>query len=71
MAAEEALQLSGSRLWEAEIRRLRASFLAATDAPRDDVAAELSRAATVARRQGARGLERRVEQTRAHLHTAG
>lgn len=66
-AAEEALRLSGFRLWEAEIRRLRAEFLYATSGGREEVAVELAGATAVARRQGALGLERRVEQTRARL----
>jgi DNA-binding SARP family transcriptional activator len=47
-------------LWEAEARRLRADFLAALDAPRQEVAAELERARHIARRQDARSLELRI-----------
>jgi hypothetical protein len=43
-----------TQLWEAEIRRLRATFLAARDAPAEHVDAELERALTVAQRQEAR-----------------
>lgn len=62
-AADEALAL-GTPVWEAEARRLRAEFLAATGATAREVAAELARAASVARRQGAAGLLRRVERSR-------
>jgi tetratricopeptide (TPR) repeat protein len=62
--AEEALGMGrGAELWEAEIRRLRASFLAALGASADDVKTELRRALAVARRQGARAFERRVRET--------
>ncbi|MEV4681620.1 ATP-binding protein [Streptomyces kurssanovii] len=62
--AEEALGTGrGVQLWEAEIRRLRATFLAALGAPDGDVDAELSRALAVARRQGARAFEERVRGT--------
>jgi DNA-binding SARP family transcriptional activator len=66
-AADDALALDGTRIWEAEIRRLRAGFLAAIGTPDATVAAELDRATEVARAQGAPGLERRVAQTRAEL----
>ncbi|MDQ4145436.1 MAG: hypothetical protein M3198_17185, partial [Actinomycetota bacterium] len=60
-AAAEALVMGGgTQIWEAEIRRLRASFLLALDAPRDSVEAELQKAVEVARRQGARSLELRA-----------
>jgi hypothetical protein len=51
---------SGARLWEAEIRRLRAGFLAATGAPAEQVDAELRRALQVAVAQGARSIEDRI-----------
>lgn len=70
-AADEALRLGGSRLWEAEIRRLRAEFLAATGGTRNEVEAELARASAVARTQGALGLEGRVEQSRSRLRLVG
>jgi DNA-binding SARP family transcriptional activator len=66
-AADEALRAAGSRIWEAEHRRLRATFLAALGASSNEVDAELTRAAAVARRQGALGLERRVERTRSRV----
>lgn len=66
-AADEALALGGARLWEAEARRVRAEFLAAAGRSRDEVRAELARAEAVARNQGARGLQRRVEQSRSRL----
>src|SRR5262249_11088070 len=53
-AAERTLASAGSvQVFEAEIRRLRAYFLAALGAPFDDIMAELARAETVARGQGA------------------
>jgi adenylate cyclase len=58
-AAESAIGLDAS-LWEAEARRLRAEFLAALDAPQDEIEAELERALQKARRQGARALELRA-----------
>jgi len=57
MLADEALGMGrGAQVWEAEIRRLRATFLAALGAPGGEVDAELRRALAVARRQGARAL---------------
>ena len=53
----------GGQLWEAEIRRLRATFLAALGAPDAEVETELQRALTVARRQRARAFEARVRGT--------
>jgi hypothetical protein len=58
-AAEGAIGLDVT-LWEAEARRLRAEFLAALDAPQDEIEAELERALQTARRQGARTLELRA-----------
>ncbi|HEY7077065.1 MAG TPA: AAA family ATPase [Solirubrobacteraceae bacterium] len=59
--ADEALVMGrGAEVFEAEIRRLRATFLAALGAPADE---ELRRALAVARRQGARAYERRVRGT--------
>ena len=52
-----------AELWEAEIRRLRATFLAALGAPADEVEAELGRALAVARRQQARVFEGRIWET--------
>jgi DNA-binding SARP family transcriptional activator len=51
--------VAGVRLWEAETHRLRAAFLAALDAPPDQIEAELGLALDMARRQGARALELR------------
>jgi adenylate cyclase len=59
VAAEAAIELNVT-LWEAEARRLRAEFLAALDAPQDEIEAELERALQTARRQGARALELRA-----------
>jgi tetratricopeptide (TPR) repeat protein len=62
--ASEALEMGrGAELWEAEIRRLRATFLAARGAPVERVEAELERALAVARRQRARGFEERIRAT--------
>lgn len=66
-AADEALRAGCSPLWEAETRRLRAEFLTALAAPRGDVEAELRRAEEVAHRQGALGLQRRIEHNRSCL----
>ena len=65
-AADAALALA-TPVWEAEARRLRAEFLAATGATPREVAGELARAASVARRQGAAGLLRRVERSRRRM----
>jgi hypothetical protein len=60
----EALGMGrGAELWEAEIRRLRADFLAACGAPAAEVTAELGRALAVARRQQARAFEQRIRET--------
>jgi DNA-binding SARP family transcriptional activator len=59
-AADQALHLGGTRLWEAEVRRLRAGFLAALGSSRSEVADEFGRALGIARAQGARGLEARI-----------
>jgi DNA-binding SARP family transcriptional activator/tetratricopeptide (TPR) repeat protein len=62
--AGEALGMGrGAELWEAEIRRLRATFLAARHAPAAEIDAELDRALAVARRQQARAFERRIRET--------
>jgi DNA-binding SARP family transcriptional activator len=62
--ADEALGMGrGAELWEAEIRRLRATFLAALGAPDDQVAVELDRALAVAKRQGARAFADRIGET--------
>lgn len=62
--SDEALGMgSGAELWEAEIRRLRAAFLAALGASDEEVTAELRRALAVARRQRARAFEERAGET--------
>jgi len=62
--AGEALGMGrGAELWEAEIRRLRAAFLAAVGAAAGEVTAELERARAVARRQQARAFEERIRET--------
>jgi len=62
-AADEALAMGGgAELWEAEIRRLRAEFLAALDSAPEAIEAELTRALETAERQGARPFERRARE---------
>lgn len=66
--ADEALEMSGgAELWEAEIRRLRAGFLAALGAPSQEVEAELGRAIEVAKHQAARAFELRARADLEHL----
>jgi DNA-binding SARP family transcriptional activator len=70
--ADQALrQGGGTALWEAEIRRLRAGFLAALGAADEEVSDELARALHVAARQGARAFETRVLADRARLAARG
>ncbi|MGY1679320.1 ATP-binding protein [Geodermatophilus sp. SYSU D01176] len=70
-AADEALALGeGAQLWEPELRRLRARFHRALGAERRAVE-ELEQALAVARRQGARTVETRIEAALAGLRTAG
>ena len=71
VASHEALREPGTRLWEPEIRRLRAGFLAAHGAPPHEVATELDRAAAVARSQRALGPLRRIERSQAALQAVG
>jgi DNA-binding SARP family transcriptional activator len=59
-AADRGLAMGGTPLWEAEVRRLRAEFLAALGASSQDVEVELGRALEVARRQGAKMFELRT-----------
>ncbi len=66
-AIDDTLRLAGTRIWEAEIRRVRATFLAARGAADAEVDLELSRAAEIASRQGATGVEDRLARTRAEL----
>jgi len=62
--AGEALGMGrGAELWEAEIRRLRATFLATLGGPAAEVRAELERALAVARRQQARAFGERIRET--------
>ena len=70
-AADQALRLGGTRLWEADIRMARARFLEARGAPAADVDAELDRASAVARSQGAAGPVRLVEDRRRERRSAG
>jgi len=69
-AADDALRMDGTTLWEPELLRLRAEFLAARGGPPGAVADELARAAAVARRRGMLGPTRRIELSRERLlHT--
>lgn len=69
-AADEALEMGGgAQLWEAEIRRLRASFLDALGAAPEEIEAELVRAVEVAQRQGARPFELRAREGLGRLRT--
>ena len=70
-ACHEALREPGTRLWEPEIRRLRAEFLDANGAPPHEVAAELDCAAAVARSRRALGPLRRIERSQAALQVVG
>ena len=59
--ADEALAMgAGAQLWEAEMRRLRAEFLAALGAERNEVEAELERGFEVAEHQGSRSFAARA-----------
>jgi ATP/maltotriose-dependent transcriptional regulator MalT len=59
--ADLGLRTAPVRLWEAEVRRVRAELLAASGSAADEVERELVRAREVARRQGSRAIERRIE----------
>ncbi len=59
-AADRALGMGGACLWEAEVRRLRAEFLAALGTSSEDIDEELGCALEVARRQGAKMFELRT-----------
>lgn len=63
LAGEALVMGRGAELWEAEIRRLRAIFLAALGASADEVEAELERALAAAQRQQARAFEKRIRET--------
>jgi DNA-binding SARP family transcriptional activator len=63
-ATDLALALGGTRLWEPEVRRLRARFLAARGAPGPEIAAQLDEASAAATRIGAPGAAARVDATR-------
>jgi hypothetical protein len=66
-ASDAALRIGGTRLWEPEIRRSRAEFLARSGGDRSDIEAELDRAADIATTCGACGPERQIEETRDRL----
>jgi hypothetical protein len=66
-AADSALRLEGTRLWEVELRRLRAVFLAGTGAPASDEAAELELALRVAESRSQVGPAQVVAATQAAL----
>jgi DNA-binding SARP family transcriptional activator/tetratricopeptide (TPR) repeat protein len=63
-AADRALALEGTRLWEAELRRLRAVFLAASGAGRDPVRSELLAASQIASARSQLGPAARIAATR-------
>jgi DNA-binding SARP family transcriptional activator/tetratricopeptide (TPR) repeat protein len=69
-ASHEALAVPGTRIWEPEIRRARATFLAAVG-DRTGAHAELDRAEEVARAAGSLGPLRRIARTRARLGPTG
>jgi tetratricopeptide (TPR) repeat protein len=62
-AADEMLAMRGATLWEAEAHRVRADCLARLGADAGEVTAAIDAALVVARRQGARMLEQRAQQT--------
>ena len=66
-AVDEALGEGGTRIWEAEHRRVRAVFLAREGRPKRVVDAELDLAERAASGMGAPGLERSVTETRSRL----
>lgn len=67
---ERALALASTPLWEAEIHRVRAELLHATEADAGQVEDAVLAAEAVARRQGAQGHLRRIEATRRRLGLA-
>jgi DNA-binding SARP family transcriptional activator/tetratricopeptide (TPR) repeat protein len=67
---EEALAVAGTRLWEPEIRRARATFLA-TLGDHAGAATELDKAQEVARTTGSLGPLQRIAATRARLSPTG
>jgi hypothetical protein len=69
-AAEHALRLDGTRLWEAEIRRLHAVFMFRTGATRSEVHSELIRASGLAESRMQAGPARALARTRADLLAA-
>lgn len=66
-AADEALALGGTPIWEPQIRRLRAGFWSALACQLDIVAQELRRADCAAERLAATGPLRQIEQARSDL----
>jgi hypothetical protein len=66
-AVDQLLAAGGTRLWDAEAHRLRATFLAASGAPATAVDAALVEGMALARAQGAAGIERRLARARAEL----
>ena len=66
-ASEEALDAAGTRIWEPEIRRARATFLA-TAGDHAGAVTELDRAEEAARLTGSLGPLRRVAATRVRLY---
>jgi DNA-binding SARP family transcriptional activator len=70
-AADHALQLGGTRLWEVDVRVARARFLEDASEPAAMIDAELERAGAVARAQGAAGLLRTVDDVQRARQRAG
>jgi DNA-binding SARP family transcriptional activator/tetratricopeptide (TPR) repeat protein len=66
-ATDEALRLGGTRIWEPELRRIRAESLAALGRPEIETSTELVLAEEVARAQASRGPLERLELSRARL----
>jgi hypothetical protein len=67
VAADRALGLEGTRLWEAELRRLRAVFLAGSGATSTEIRFELVRAKEIADAHLQSGPAGRIEATRSAL----
>jgi len=68
IACDRAVARTGSRLWEPEIRRVRAEFLVAAGASSEVIDRELREAAGAARRQRAAGALARIDATRRRIN---
>jgi len=60
VAANQAFEANGARLWDAESHRCRAEFFSMRGAPPQDIEEELKSALQISRRQGARTFELRA-----------